>query len=79
MSRSLVVIYNVLPSNLLLAVFTDSIAAGASSLLIRKFFIDARYQFSFAGSKSVLESGGKTIGFKSSPALLTLSTGYSFL
>ena len=48
-------------------------------VVIRKFSIDARYQFPFSSSKSVLENMGNTIRFKSSPSLFTLSAGYSFL
>lgn len=48
-------------------------------VVIRKFSVDARYQFPFSGQKSLLENMGNTVRFKSNPSLFTLSAGYSFL
>lgn len=48
-------------------------------VVIRKFSVDARYQFPFSSQKSLLENMGNTVRFKSNPSMFTLAAGYSFL
>lgn len=47
--------------------------------VIQRFTVDFRYQFPFSGQKSFVQNMGNTLSFKSNPAMMTLSLGYSIL
>ena len=48
-------------------------------VLIKKFAIDARYQFPFSGEHSFVENMTDAIKFKSNPSMFTFTLAYSIL